>query len=273
MRIVNFRHQGRMRLGALKGDEITLFSMQDGLMSFMRRGITPQPTSERVKLDEVKLLAPYYTPGKIVCVGRNYAAHAAELDHEVPDEPLLFVKLSTAVIGHGETIRWSESLTTQVDWEGELAVLIGKTAKNVSEEDAMEYVFGYTVGNDVSARDLQSNDSQWIRAKGLDTFCPLGPMVLTADEIDDPHDLTVKTTVNGEEMQNGHTGLMIYKIPTLISYCSRAFTLEPGDIIMTGTPAGVGKGMKPPRFLKDGDTVTVSIDGIGELSNPCAVES
>jgi 2-keto-4-pentenoate hydratase/2-oxohepta-3-ene-1,7-dioic acid hydratase in catechol pathway len=270
MRIVQYRYKGRLLVGALDGDEITAFAIQDGLLSYIRRGITPQLTSERVKLADVDLTYPL-SPGKIVAVGRNYAAHAAELDHEVPKEPLLFVKLSTSVIGINEPICWHRDVTTQVDWEGELAVIIGKTAYRVSEDEAMNYVYGYTVANDVSARDLQDKDNQWIRAKGLNTFCPLGPSVLTRSEIDNPHDLMVTTTVNGEQMQHASTANMIYKIPGLIAYCSQAFTLEPGDVILTGTPEGVGKAQNPPRFLQDGDRVSVTIDGIGTLTNPCEV--
>jgi 2-keto-4-pentenoate hydratase/2-oxohepta-3-ene-1,7-dioic acid hydratase in catechol pathway len=184
---------------------------------------------------------------------------------------LLFAKLNTSVIGDGDMITWSESITTQVDWEGELGVVIGRTARNVREADAYNHIYGYTVGNDVSARDLQSNDGQWIRAKGLDTFGPLGPCLVTRDEIADPHQLTIMTSVNGEQLQYASTGLMLYKIPQLIAYCSRAFTLQPGDVILKGTPAGVGKGMKPPRFLKDGDEVSVTIDGIGTITNRCQI--
>jgi 2-keto-4-pentenoate hydratase/2-oxohepta-3-ene-1,7-dioic acid hydratase in catechol pathway len=165
-------------------------------------------------------------------------------------------------------------VTTQVDWEAELAVVIGRRAKDVSEADALSYVYGYTVGNDVSARDLQLKvDTQWTRGKSLDTFCPLGPYIVTRDEIADPQNLAVKTTVNDEVMQDSNTKHMIFKIPQLIAYCSQMFTLEPGDIIMTGTPSGVGMGRTPPRFLADGDVVTVSVEGIGEVSNPCKVIS
>lgn len=210
-------------------------------------------------------------PRKILCVGRNYAEHAAEMKNELPSKPLIFSKYSTSIIGPGDVIRWSTDITQQVDWEGELAVVIGKTARNIREEDAYEHVFGYTIANDVSARDLQSSESQWSRAKGHDTFCPIGPCIVTRDDIPDPHNLRITTTVNGETMQNGHTGDMIFKIPYLVAYLSRTFTLQPGDLILTGTPAGVGKGMNPPRFLKDGDEVRVTIEGIGTLVNTCAI--
>jgi len=216
-------------------------------------------------------LAPLLRPGKILCVGRNYIDHAAELKNTVPIKPLIFAKFATSIIANGQTIRWRRSITNQVDWEGELAVIIGRRAQAVSEADALDYVFGYTVANDISARDIQDAESQWTRAKGQDTFCPLGPVIVPATDVYDPHVLKIITIVNGEVMQNGNTGDMVFKVPFLISYLSRTFTLEPGDLILTGTPAGVGKGMKPPRFLQDGDEVSVTIDGLGTLSNPCQI--
>lgn len=226
---------------------------------------------EAIPADSVVLKAPL-APGKIICVGRNYAAHAKELGNDLPDAPLLFAKFSSSVIGHGETITWRAAISAKVDWEGELVVIIGKPARYVSENRAMAYIFGYTIANDVTARDLQGEETIWLRSKGIDTFCPLGPHIVTADEIPDPHALTLQTKVNGETMQNASTRLMMFKIPYLISYCSQAFTLHPGDMILTGTPAGVGKGMTPPRFLRDGDEVTISISGIGDLTNTCRVE-
>lgn len=263
----------RSRIGILEDNYVVESSSEsDDMVTLIAQGKLPDPVGERYPLADVVLKAPL-APGKITCVGRNYVAHANELGNEVPDEPLLFAKLITTVIGPGEQIRWRESTTTQVDWEVELAVVIGKPARYVREEDAMEHVFGYTVANDVSARDLQDKDRMWIRAKGLDTFCPLGPWIVTRDEIPDPHDLTVRTVVNDEVMQDSNTSLMMFRIPFLIAYCSQAFTLMPGDLLLTGTPAGVGKGKNPPVFLKHGDTVTVSVGAIGEISNVCYVEA
>ena len=263
----------RSRIGILEDNHVlTLSPQSDDMVKLIEHGALPSPDGERFPLDDVILKAPL-SPRKITCVGRNYVEHANELGNDVPDEPLLFAKLITTVIGPGEKIRWRESTTTQVDWEVELAVVIGKPARYVREEDAMQYVFGYTVANDVSARDLQSQDRLWIRAKGLDTFCPLGPWIVTRDEIVDPHALAVRTTVNGEVMQDSNTSLMMFRIPFLISYCSQAFTLMPGDLLLTGTPGGVGKGKNPPRFLQHGDTVTVSVGGIGEITNTCHVEN
>ncbi len=181
----------------------------------------------------------------------------------------MFSKLPNSVIGTGDTITWSEAVTQQVDWEAELAVVIGKRAAQVSVEDAMKFVYGYTAANDITARDLQETEPQWVRGKGMDTFCPLGPVIVTKNEIPDPHALALTTTVNGETMQNGNTGDMIHRVDALVSYISQWITLEPGDVILTGTPSGVGKGMKPPRFLKDGDVVAVTVEGIGTLTNPC----
>lgn len=211
-------------------------------------------------------------PGKMLCVGRNYAEHAAELGNSLPDKPLIFAKYPTSVIGAGEAIRWRTEITNEVDWEGELAVVIGHEARQVTEAEALNYVFGYTVANDISARDLQATEGQWVRAKAQDTFCPLGVVVVTRDEIPDPHNLAISTRVNDEVMQDGNTSDMFFKVPYLVAYLSQTFTLEPGDIILTGTPSGVGKGMKPPRYLRDGDTVSVTIEGIGTLTNVCRVD-
>ena len=219
-------------------------------------------------LADVRILPPL-SPGKILAIGRNYAEHARELDNEIPPEPLVFAVLPSAVIGQGDTIEWESAITQQVDWEGELAVIIGAEARKVSEADALDFVFGYTIANDVSARDLQTRDKQWTRAKGMDTFCPLVPCVATANDIPDPQALQIITTVNGEEKQDGSTADMIFSVRRLIAHLSRAFTLNPGDIILTGTPSGVGKAQKPPQFLSAGSHVSIRIEGIGTLTNHC----
>ncbi len=270
MKLVYFIYEDRRRVGILDGDEVFVAAWPQTLTSLIEMGVKPNRTAEHYPLDSVTLQAPL-RPRKIFGIGRNYVEHASELGNEVPKSPLIFAKLTTSVIGTNEAITWSESMTTQVDWEGELAVVIGKRTRNVSEKDALKHVYGYCIANDISARDIQDSESQWVRAKGLDTFCPLGPWLVTADDVPDPHKLTITTTVNGEQMQHSATDLMIYKIPYLISYMSQSYTLEPGDVILTGTPAGVGKGRKPPQFLKDGDEVKVTIDGLGELINPCKV--
>jgi|FLYN01.1.fsa_nt_gi 5-carboxymethyl-2-hydroxymuconate isomerase len=273
MKLVTCTTKRGTRIGEVIEDKVYSTAWVDSMARLIRRGFTPNRISEYFPLEEVRLEAPL-RPGKIVAIGRNYVEHAKETGNEPPPAPLIFAKFPSSVIGPGEDIVWSESITTQVDWEGELAVVIGKKARNVSEEDAYNYVFGYTIANDVSARDLQlRQDGQWTRGKSLDTFCPLGPWIVTRDEIPDPHALEIKTTVNDEVRQNASTGDMIFKIPQLIAYCSRSFTLEPGDVILTGTPPGVGEGMKPPTYLKDGDEVVVTISGIGELKNRCRVLS
>lgn len=270
MKLVTFTHDGRTRIGELDGDTVYTLAWTDSMRQMLRRGLIAQRAYERFPVEQVKFEAPI-APGKIIAVGLNYADHAKETGKEPPEEPLLFSKFPSSVIGHGDTIRWRPSITNQVDYEGELAVVIGKRGKDVAEEKALDYVFGYTIANDVSARDLQfGKDQLWTRAKGLDTFCPLGPAIVPKSAIPDPHALTVRTTLNGELMQDGSTSDMVFRIPFLVAYISRMFTLEPGDLILTGTPAGVGRAKTPPRFLGEGDVVSISIDGIGELTNACS---
>jgi acylpyruvate hydrolase len=211
-------------------------------------------------------------PSKIVAIGLNYMDHCREQHVEPPKAPIIFTKFPTAIIGPGEAIRWDPALTSQVDFEAELGVVIGRTARNVSEAEAMEYVAAYTICHDVSARDLQLGDGQWVRGKSLDTFCPLGPYLVTKDEISDPHHLAIRCTVNETVLQDSNTAEMIFNIPHLIAFSSRAFTLLPGDIIATGTPHGVGLFRSPKIFLKDGDVVTIEIEGLGQLVNPCIEE-
>jgi 2-keto-4-pentenoate hydratase/2-oxohepta-3-ene-1,7-dioic acid hydratase in catechol pathway len=215
------------------------------------------------------ILAPVPRPGKVVAIGQNYKAHAIEQDIEPPKAPLIFAKFPTSVIGHGAAIAWDPALTSQVDYEGELAVVIGRRARNVTEAMALDHVLGYTCSNDVSARDLQFGDRQWVRGKSLDTFCPLGPWIVSSDEVPDPQALRLRTTVSGETLQDGHTRDMIFSVAQIIAYASTAFTLEPGDVILTGTPSGVGVFRDPKRFLHDGDVVEVEIEHIGVLRNPC----
>jgi 5-carboxymethyl-2-hydroxymuconate isomerase len=215
-----------------------------------------------------RLLAPLPNPGKIVAIGLNYMDHCREQKVAVPDRPIVFTKFTTAIIGPDETIAWERSVTDQVDFEVELGVVIGKTARNVPREQALEHVFGYTVIHDVSARDLQFSDKQWVRAKSLDTFCPLGPVIVTADEIPDPQNLRLACRLNGQTMQDSTTAEMIFGVAELIARLSQAFTLLPGDMIATGTPDGVGVFRKPPVFMQDGDVVEVEVEGIGVLRNP-----
>jgi 2-keto-4-pentenoate hydratase/2-oxohepta-3-ene-1,7-dioic acid hydratase in catechol pathway len=216
----------------------------------------PVPTGEEVAFDDVRLLSPVL-PSKVVCIGKNYAAHAAEFGGEVPDEPLVFLKPSTAVIGPKDPIRLLP-VSSRVDYEGELAVVIGRIAKDVRTEEAFRYILGYTCANDVTLRDLQRTDDQWARAKGFDGSCPLGPWIETDL---DPTDVRVETRLNGEVRQVGQTADLAYGVATLLDYITSFMTLLPGDAVLTGTPEGVGR-------LSPGDTVEVEVDGVGTLSNP-----
>jgi acylpyruvate hydrolase len=220
---------------------------------------------------DVEIRAPVLRPGKVVCVGLNYRSHLAEIGERPSEYPTLFLKTATSVIGHGQTIVLPR-VSRQVDLEGELAVIIGRKGKYISKDDALSFVAGYTCANDVSAHDIEFRTSQWTSGKMLDTFCPLGPVLVTADEISNPNALRLRTTHNGKIVQDASTSDMIFSVPFLISYISSLATLEPGDVILTGTPAGIGCNRDPPVFLQPGDRVSVEIDGIGTLTNPVAAE-
>jgi 2,4-diketo-3-deoxy-L-fuconate hydrolase len=230
-------------------------------------------TEDGVPLGDVKLLAPISNPSKVVAIGLNYMDHVRETGAKVPELAIMFTKYTSSIIGPGDDIRWDPNLTQKVDFEAELAVVIGKRASKVKEEDAFDYIFGYMNCHDVSARDLQTEKGdQWIMGKSLDTFCPLGPYLVTKDEIPDPNNLSIKCIVNGKALQDSNTREMIFKIPYLIAYLSRAITLLPGDVITTGTPDGVGMARKPQVLLKNGDVVTVEVEGLGQLTNSCVEE-
>ncbi len=209
-------------------------------------------------------------PGKIVAIGLNYMDHVRETGMAAPERPLVFTKFTTSVIGDGDAIEIDRSLTERVDWEVELAVVVGRAMHDVSVADALDHVHGYTVANDVSARDLQFADGQWVRGKSLDTFCPLGPVVVPAAAIPDPQALGLRTRVNGETVQDSNTSEMVFGVAELLAFCSRSFTLEPGDVLLTGTPWGCGEFMEPKRSLAAGDVVEVEVDGIGTLRNEVA---
>jgi len=250
VKIARFSSGGDPRFGIVDGDEIVVLRGDPMFAGF-------DTTEERVPLADVKLLAPVIPRSKVVAVGKNYRDHAAEMGGEAPPEPLLFLKPNTSVIGPGDTIvRPVQS--QQVDFEGELAVVIGSIAKNVAEADAASVVFGYTIANDVTARDLQKSDGQWTRAKGFDTFCPLGPVIETEFDLAGQ---SIQTRVNGVVMQSGSLDDMVHSVASVIAYASSVFTLLPGDVILTGTPAGVGP-------IVAGDVVEVEVSGIGTLSNP-----
>jgi 2-keto-4-pentenoate hydratase/2-oxohepta-3-ene-1,7-dioic acid hydratase in catechol pathway len=250
VKIARFSHEGAIDYGIVDEDALVVLAGDPMFSGF-------DTTGERVPLGKVgALLAPVIPRSKVVAVGKNYRDHAAEMGGDAPAEPLLFLKPNTAVIGLGDAIILPPQ-SKQVDYEGELAVVIGKIAKNVPAERAHEYIFGYTVANDVTARDLQKADGQWTRAKGFDTFCPLGPVIET--ELDP--EAFIRTRVNGELKQDGKISDMVHDIPSIVAYASSVFTLLPGDVILTGTPSGIGP-------IVAGDTVEVEIEGVGSLVNP-----
>lgn len=226
------------------------------------------PCGDAFALQSATWCSPVSWPSKIIAVGLNYADHAREAGLEIPASPMIFAKYPNALIAHEQTICCQRSTSSQVDYEAELAVIIGRRVSNISREDALGAVFGYTVCNDVSARDAQFADKQFTRGKSFDTFCPLGPWVVTADEIADPQVLAIRARVNGTLVQDSNTSEMIFSIAEVISYLSRVMTLEPGDVIATGTPAGVGMAKQPPLYLLDGDVVEIEVEGVGLLSNP-----
>jgi 2-keto-4-pentenoate hydratase/2-oxohepta-3-ene-1,7-dioic acid hydratase in catechol pathway len=228
----------------------------------------------RVEPGRVKLLAPIPRTGKnVFCLGRNYADHIKEdnvsRDKQTPppEAPQFFTKPATSIVGDGADIRYDQKVTRRLDYEVELAVVIGHGGRDIPAEKAMEHVFGYTIVNDVTARDLQRRHDQWFKGKGLDTFCPMGPWIVTADEIADPHALAISLDVNGERRQNASTGDMIFRIPETIASLSAGLTLESGDVIATGTPSGVGYAMNPRRFLAAGDEIVCHVEGVGSLRN------
>ena len=286
MRLISYRAAGGgEQLGVAEGDRAlaatalmqggpatidALLRDMDRWLDALRLAARPgRIAGEGFALADVGLLAPVPRPGKIIAIGRNYADHVTEDGAVPPPTPLIFAKFPSSVVGPGADIRWDRAMTSQVDYEAELAVVIGRRARDVRDQDALDVVLGYTCLNDVSARDLQFADVQWVRGKSLDTFCPMGPALVTGDELGDPDDLDIACLVNGEVLQHDRTSSMFYSVRQIISHCSRAFTLEPGDVIATGTPGGVGIFRDPPRLLGDGDVVTVAIEGVGELVNTC----
>jgi 2-keto-4-pentenoate hydratase/2-oxohepta-3-ene-1,7-dioic acid hydratase in catechol pathway len=226
-----------------------------------------EASNAKIPLDQVKLLAPLQDPPRIFCVGLNYRDHAVESKMEIPKVPTVFLKLASAIVGPGAAIELP-SISTQPDYEAEFACVIGKGGSRIGKESWQEYVFGYTILNDVSARDIQLATSQWTLGKSFNTFAPLGPALVTKDEIADPHALDVKLSIDGEVLQHSNTRELIFKLPDLIAYISSITPLQPGDIISTGTPAGVGLGRTPQRWLRAGETITAEVTGLGALVNP-----
>lgn len=287
MQIATYQRDGRRFVGLVSDDreQVTPFALPEsvaaeGALAIIKLladgGALPASTGQAVPLASVQLLAPIPVPRRNVwCVGRNYHAHAKELQSSVfkdndanPEAwPIVFTKVPECVVGPFDNVMLPDAaISGQIDYEAELAVVIGKGGKNIARADAMGHVFGYTVVNDVTARDVQMRHQQWDMGKSFDTFCPMGPWIVTADQLDGTR-TRVRCWVNGELRQDGPTDNLIFDIPTLIETISRGITLYPGDVIATGTPAGVGLGMKPPRFLAAGDVVRVEIDGIGAIEN------
>lgn len=250
MKIARFSHEGAIAFGIIDEDSLVVLKGDPMFAGY-------EPTGERVPLKDAKLLAPVIPRSKVVAVGKNYREHASEMGGEAPAEPLLFLKPNTSVVGPGDAIVLPPQ-SDRVEHEGELAVIIGSIAKNVDAAGALDAIFGYSIANDVTARDLQKRDGQWARAKGFDTFCPLGPVIDTEFEFEGA---TLETRVNGEVRQSGSLSDMVHSVADIVAYASSVWTLLPGDVVLTGTPAGVGP-------IVDGDTVEVEITGLGVLSNP-----
>ncbi len=297
MRLVTYRANNGPRPGVIQGEQIidiaslagfsqitdmlSLIDLGAAGLARLRQALDGENGADRQRQDaahnlkDAHLLAPIPRPRKnIFCMGRNYADHAAEHGAAVAEAPILFSKATTTVNGPYDPIEIDPAVSDRLDWEVELGVVLGRAGKNIAAAQALDYVFGYTVINDISARDLQFRHQQWFKGKSLDGSCPMGPWIVTADEISDPHDLRLRLRVNGVTKQDANTSLMIFKLPAIIAALSAGMTLEPGDIIATGTPSGVGDARKPPEYLQPGDVVEAEIDGIGALRNPVArVES
>jgi 2-keto-4-pentenoate hydratase/2-oxohepta-3-ene-1,7-dioic acid hydratase in catechol pathway len=289
MRIAAFETDGRVRVGLVSDDAASVTPLalpaEDAALGALRLvehlaagGTLPAADGQPIPLSSVRLRAPLPRPRRnLFCVGRNYHAHAKELAgsvfkdnaRSVDQWPIVFTKVPECVVGPGDDVQLPAGVSEQIDYEAELAVVIGLGGRNIARADAMRHVFGYTIVNDVTARDVQMRHSQWDLGKSFDTFCPMGPWLVTADAQDGRH-TRVRCWVNGELRQDAPTENMIFDIPTLIETVSRGITLYPGDVIATGTPAGVGMGYDPPRWLRAGDVVRIEVDGIGTLENRCA---
>jgi len=298
LRLVTYRGSRGDRLGALVGASVVdlvdaaakaateipagmleLIEAGDEALATARSMLADEPVAaaNAVPLDSVTLLSPIPRPRKnVFCVGRNYAEHIAESARargeaaEIPEHVMFFTKPPTAVIGDGAAIEHDAAVSDRLDYEVELVLVIGRGGRDIPIESALSHVWGYTVGNDVSARDLQSAHGQWFKGKALDTTCPLGPCIVPAADLPDPHDLAITLTVNGEMRQDARTSMMIFDIPRILHELSAGLTLEPGDLVMTGTPSGIGSRMSPPHWLRPGDEIVAEIEGIGVLHNHVA---
>ena len=295
MKIIRYRHQKKVTYGVLTDDAVVNLPtlaryfnqrLPETIEDLVESGESSLQTAENlltkasgkrfetvpISLNEVSLLAPIGQPPKIICLGLNYRDHAAETGKDIPKEPIIFMKPHTAIIGPNKEII-KPSFVKQLDYEGELAIIIGKKCKNVPVSEAENYIFGYSVINDVSAREIQFGDKQWTRGKSFDTFAPIGPCITTEAQLRDTSNLSIRTWVNSEARQNGTTKNMVFSVNEIVHHMSRVMTLEPCDIIATGTPSGVGMAMKPQKWLRHGDVVRIEIEGIGVLENIVKEES
>lgn len=288
MKLITFTHQGSTRIGAIitrdGAERVVDFSQADpglpqDMIGLLRGGEAAlnaarkavAGASQTIALSEVKLHAPVPHPDKIICIGLNYSDHAAETNQPIPKYPIVFCKYSNTVIATGENIVLPR-VTNEVDYEAELGFVIGKTARHVSAANALDYIAGYLPINDVSARDYQTRVSQWTMGKTFDTFAPMGPALVTSDEIADPGKLSISLTINGETLQNSNTDKLIFGVPQLVEALTEVMTLQPGDVVSTGTPPGVGMARNPKRYMRPGDVVSVTIQGLGTLTNPVVAE-
>jgi 2-keto-4-pentenoate hydratase/2-oxohepta-3-ene-1,7-dioic acid hydratase in catechol pathway len=264
-----------IRPGILFEDTKTILDLSpsgfNDTLDVISRRFAATVAAEKIPLSEVRLCAPIANPPRIFAIGLNYRDHAKESGMEIPTTPVVFFKLPTAIIGPGEHIVLPKN-STQPDYEAEFAFVIGKGGYRIAAADWPDHVYGYTIVNDVSARDVQFSSTQWSMSKCFPTFCPLGPAIVTADEITDPHALDISLSIDGEVLQHSNTRELVFKIPALIEYLSSITPLLPGDIVSTGTPPGVGLGRNPKRWLKPGETVTITIEGLGSLTNPVVAE-
>jgi len=275
MKLVSFSEKdGRVRPGILLQDIGIVLDIENGgyadVLAAIAAGVTTHEKGDSYwgyPLSKIKVHAPLANPPRIFCIGLNYRDHAVESGMEIPKFPVVFFKLVPSIIGPGEAIVLP-TITKEPDYEAEFAFVIGKGGFQIPAGEAMEHVYGYTIINDVSARDIQFSTSQWSLSKSLPTFCPMGPYIVTADELADPHALDIQLSIDGEVLQHSNTSELIFKIPELIEYISSITPLLPGDVVSTGTPFGVGLGRNPKRWLKPGETVTITIEGLGQLMNP-----
>jgi 2-keto-4-pentenoate hydratase/2-oxohepta-3-ene-1,7-dioic acid hydratase in catechol pathway len=281
VKLLTFEEDGKRKLGLRLDDEVVDLSaadsaLPDNMLELIAAGpdalarvkVVGEGSHPRLAVGDLKLCPPIARPGKVICIGLNYADHAAETNHDIPAEPVVFGKFASAITGPFDPVE-APPTSNELDYEAELVAIIGKGGKHIPESDALDHVFGYSVGNDISARDYQVGKpaGQWLLGKTFDTFAPYGPHIVTADEVADPHNLGIRCILNGQTVQDSSTSQFIFDLPRLIAYTSHVFTLEPGDILWTGTPPGVGMGRKPPLWLKPGDTVVVEVDGVGRIEN------